>query len=97
MAGGPAPAPLGARSDLRKAWISAGVAVFLVLAVLVGMFWDTAASAVEVWIGSRTYNHCFLIVPIVAYLLWDRRALFGQVAPPPFRWGHQQQPAFGHD
>src|SRR3546814_1249470 len=87
MAERPPPAPVGLRSDLRQAWISAGIAAALALLALVGVFWDTAATAVDVWISSKTYNHCFLIVPIVAYLLWDRRPLFSQVAPRPFWWG----------
>ena len=89
------PAALGARTDLRKAWISAGICAVLGLAALVGLFWDTAATAVEVWIGSKTYNHCFLIVPIVAYLLWDRRELFSQVAPRPTWAGLLLLPVFG--
>ena len=91
----PAVAPVGVRVNLRRSWISAGIATVAALLTLFALFWDTAASAVDVWINSKTYNHCFLIVPIVAYLLWDRRALFSQVAPRPFWPGLLLLPVFG--
>ena len=31
------------------------------------------AAAVQTWDASTAYNHCFLIIPIALYLLWDRR------------------------
>ena len=71
------------------------MAACLALLGLFGMFWDTAASAVDVWINSKTYNHCFMVVPIVAYLLWDRRGHFSEVAPRPFWWGLLLLPVFG--
>jgi exosortase A len=43
-------------------------------AALALLFHAEAASAVKTWIESTAYNHCFLVVPIAVYLLWDRRA-----------------------
>jgi exosortase A len=31
------------------------------------------AAAVRTWIESTAYNHCFLVIPIALYLLWERR------------------------
>ena len=57
--------------------LAAGLALFALL------FHAEAAAAVHVWIESTAYNHGFLILPIVAWLLWDRRArLSGAVARP---------------
>jgi len=81
--------------DFRDAWLRAAIAAVAALVLLIALFWDTAASAVDVWIGSKTYNHCFMVGPIVAYLLWDRRRLFAHVAPRPFWWGLALLPAFG--
>jgi exosortase A len=47
------------------------------------IFHDEVVSAVQVWTQSTTYNHCFLIIPIAGFLLWDRRAeIAGQSANP---------------
>ncbi|MBI3710360.1 MAG: EpsI family protein [Proteobacteria bacterium] len=62
-------------------------AAFLVLAVgFAGMgflFWDPVVAAVNVWIGSATYNHCFLVIPIVAYLIWPKWPTVARMAPRP--------------
>ena len=38
----------------------------LLLALIVGLFWEEVSSAVEVWWIYPTYSHCFLILPICA-------------------------------
>jgi exosortase A len=41
--------------------------------LLLGLLFNgEVAAAVQTWIDSTAYNHCFLIIPIVLYLLWDR-------------------------
>src|SRR5262245_56973010 len=44
------------------------------------------SGAVQVWLGSTAYNHCFLILPMIAFLLWERRAVFSSVSPHPALW-----------
>lgn len=39
------------------------------------LFHAEIAAAVHIWDTSTAYNHCFLVLPIVAYLLWDRREI----------------------
>ena len=34
--------------------------------------------------NSTAYNHCFLVLPIVAYLLWDRRETFSLASARPY-------------
>lgn len=47
------------------------------------LFHEEIGAAIGVWIASTAYNHCFLIIPIAAYLVWDRRErLAGVVARP---------------
>lgn len=41
--------------------------------VCLGIYWDAATSMVSVWMSSETYKHCFLIIPIVIYLFWERK------------------------
>ncbi len=37
------------------------------------MFNREITQAVHTWVGSTAYNHCFLVIPIVLFLLWERR------------------------
>jgi exosortase A len=51
------------------------VALPLALGVLLlgALFNNEVAAAVRTWTVSTAYNHCFLVIPIALYLLWDRR------------------------
>lgn len=51
------------------------------LVVLGLVFHAEVAAAIGVWIDSTAYNHCFLVIPIVAYLIWDRRAVLAGAVP----------------
>ena len=44
------------------------------LLLLGGLFNTEVSAALQTWDASTAYNHCFLIIPIVLYLLWDRRS-----------------------
>lgn len=47
----------------------------LLLVVVLGLlFHGEVVAAVQTWNNSTAYNHCFLVIPIAFYLLWDRRA-----------------------
>lgn len=61
-------------------WRMLGVALLLAGLALGGMFWREIIGAWRVWVASPTYNHCFLVLPIALYLIWDRRATL-DVAP----------------
>jgi exosortase A len=66
-------------SGLRDARL--GLAIGLVALGL--LFHTEIAAAVTTWIESTAYNHCFLVIPIVVFLIWDRRAsLRGLTAAP---------------
>ena len=51
----------------------AGLATLAGMAALVLLFWHEGQSAVQVWIASTAYGHCFFIVPIALFLAWERR------------------------
>ncbi len=69
----------GILDGLRDAWIGLAIG----LATLALLFHAEAAAAVATWIDSTAYNHCFLVIPIVGFLLWDRRgSLRGLTAEP---------------
>jgi exosortase A len=43
------------------------------------LFHSEVAAAVQTWNDSTAYNHCFLVIPIALYLLWDRRGALAGV------------------
>ncbi len=48
------------------------------------IFHAEIVAAIGVWIDSTAYNHCFLVLPIVGYLIWDRRAVLAGAVPHPW-------------
>ncbi|MBV8521712.1 MAG: exosortase [Acetobacteraceae bacterium] len=51
-------------------------ALLLGVAAWAILFRQEIAAAIQVWVDSTAYNHCFLIIPIALYLAWDRRNKF---------------------
>ncbi|MBW7837010.1 MAG: exosortase A [Sphingomonadales bacterium] len=67
----------------ERHWYVAGALWLAAIVAIVAMFADTAASMMDTWHNSATYNHCFLIPLIAAYLTWERREIFQRTAPRP--------------
>ena len=71
---------------LTQAWgAMRGTAIGLIIGILVlgGLFQTEVITAVQTWDDSTAYNHCYLVIPITIYLLWDRRgSLRGLAARP---------------
>ncbi len=65
------------------ALLSFGVSFLL----FVFVFRDPIGDAVWLWSNRSTYNHCFLIIPISLYLLWEERHDFFAKIPQPSFWG----------
>lgn len=84
----------GAETNRSRDWLIAAGVIGVLIAVLVGLYWNSVAAAVRVWLVSPTYNHCFLIIPISAYLMWERRSVFGAISPYPFLPGLILIPGF---
>ncbi len=74
------------RGQMRQGFRLAGPVLCVGLLCLGLLFHTEVAAAVGVWLDSTAYNHCFLIIPIVAYLLWDRRDLLAVATPLPNPW-----------
>jgi exosortase A len=49
-------------------------------------FWQEITGAARVWIDSTAYNHCFLVLPLAGFLLWERRAVVSSLSPSPTLW-----------
>ncbi len=73
--------PLSSRPVRR--WTSTLVALAATWLGVAAILWQSTASMVAVWWGSTAFNHGFLIVPAVLYLVWDRRDRLGAQAPHP--------------
>lgn len=79
-----APAVVEMDAADRSRWVRPLVLLLLVWTGAVALYWETVESMVRVWIGSATYNHAFLILPISIYLLWQRRRTILAADPVPF-------------
>jgi exosortase A len=65
----------------------APLALIGVAIVVFGLgFHREAIDAVGVWLASTAYTHCFLILPVVGYLLWERRSVIAASSPRPALW-----------
>ena len=64
-------------------WRPALLALGLGLAAWAALFQAEIAAAVGVWNSSTAYNHCWLILPIAAWLAWQRRERLAVLAPEP--------------
>ena len=82
-------APAVLTRDIATAWRSQrGVAITLGLGVITlgVLFHEEVAAAVDTWMDSTAYNHCFLVLPIAAYLVWDRRDTLHGFSAQPALW-----------
>jgi exosortase A len=73
-------------SAARRGWPLA-LAILAGGAVVFGLlFWSEVVHAVGTWNDSTAYNHCFLILPISAYLIWERWRAIAARTPEPAPW-----------
>ena len=77
-----APATAGPWDALRPAVpvLAAGIVAWALL------FRPEIARAVTTWNASTAYGHCWFVLPIVLYLVWDRRTAAAGAAPRPILW-----------
>ncbi len=47
------------------------------------LYRDAFEAMVVIWQRSETFNHCFLIPPIVAWLIWRKRSVLAKIQPVP--------------
>ena len=71
---------------LRDAWRVPLVAVLLLQLVILLLYWDTGAAMVHIWNRSETFTHCYVVPPIVAWLIWRKRGELVPMQPRPSPW-----------
>jgi len=64
-----------------SAWRTHLAALALVSAAILALFRRDAADIAAIWWNDSTFNHCLLIVPIIAWLVWQRLPQLGQLIP----------------
>ena len=52
-----------------------------IAAAILPVFGGDAAGMAGIWWSSETFNHCFLILPLTAWLVWQRLPALAQVQP----------------
>ena len=76
-------APDGHLRPWDHSWGQAFLVLGVALIVFFIIFRAPIGDAVWLWSNRSTYNHCFLVLPIALYLLWEDRHRFFQEAPNP--------------
>jgi len=80
-------------SSLAPGWRPVLILIGMASLVFGVAFRQEITGAVRVWINSTAYNHCFLVLPLAGFLLWDRRAVISSVSPRPALWPLLTMPA----
>jgi exosortase A len=70
-----------ARAETGPGWRDHLAGLGAVWAAFLLLFWRDAASMAGVWWQSSTFNHCLLIPPLIAWLVWQRLPELRQIAP----------------
>jgi exosortase A len=76
-------------SSNARPWRDHGIALGAIILLIGAEFHNTLNAAVQVWIVSPTYSHCFLILPIIAWLVWEKRHALAMIQPtvaPRYLW-----------
>jgi exosortase A len=67
----------------HRPWRTALPVYVILLACVVGLYFDTASAIVTIWIRSDTFTHGFLVPPIILWLVWRQRQTIAKIAPKP--------------
>ena len=68
-------------SSLSRDWRAALLRLAAVEAALLVLFAGDVGDLVRLWVSDKTYNHCLLIAPIAAVLVWLRRRELAELTP----------------
>lgn len=65
-------------------WREALVRLGVVWTTMLALFWRDAADMASIWWNSSTFNHCLLIIPILWWLVDQRKAELAKLEPRPW-------------
>lgn len=66
---------------MSAVWRSALLRLGITCAIILALFWRDAADMAAIWWNSSTFNHCLLILPILWWLVDQRKEALAQIAP----------------
>lgn len=72
--------------DPQSQWRTASLVLVMLIAWTLAWYFDTASAIVDIWWRSETFTHGFLVVPIVLWMVWHRRAHLALLQPLPNLW-----------
>ncbi|MEH6756860.1 MAG: exosortase A [Parasphingorhabdus sp.] len=72
---------VSADAPVATAWTTHLRLLCLVSFVIVALFWRDAMAMLDAWWNVSTYNHCLLIVPILIWLVQQRREQLVKITP----------------
>lgn len=65
----------------RAAWRRHGILLAAVAVLICAIFFADVADLARLWWTSTTFGHCLFIGPVLAWLVWQRRADLAQLRP----------------
>lgn len=69
---------------MSEAWRTGLTRLGLVALAILALFWRDAADMATIWWTSSTFAHCLFVIPIVAWLVWQRKVEVAPIAPRPW-------------
>jgi len=72
---------IGSEAGYSTAWPRQLTALAFAAGAILALFSADAADMAAIWWNSSTYNHCFLIPPLIFWLVWQRRNQLAQLTP----------------
>lgn len=66
---------------IPKQWRNSLAALIASLALLLALNSESLSSMVAVWMGATTYHHCFFVLPISFFLIWQKRKELARLIP----------------
>ena len=79
-------------ADLRHGMRGTALSLLAGILIVGFLFQTEIVTAVQTWDESTAYNHCFMVIPIALYLLWDRRSSLAEDSARPAMWRQMISP-----
>jgi len=67
--------------SVSRAWRNHLLLLVALLALILVNFHQAVSAALTVWVVSPTYSHCFLVLPIVGWLVWEKKDALRAMQP----------------
>ena len=78
---------IGKDPEVKTAWRQFGSAWVLAFLITLFVMRDAALVMVKTWWVSAIFFHVLLLLPVLLWLIWQRREILAQLKPEPFLWG----------